>query len=415
MTYHYLAKLTLLFLIFFSVFYFETIEFSGIKFAVIWKTVLLLLLLVIIFFRSARYGMRLPKLTFWGVLFTIQSMFNASLPSNIFDNLSESVKHLYISVFYSTYSFKKEYSFHETDRTYRLILLLSAYITLSVTPFLTGFLEPIAQGGYDLSLFGIDGKGFVGIFQNAHAASITLGTAMIVLIFEYYRQDSIKTKIALLLLLTLAFFALYQTYARTGYFLFALGLFTFFAISKEIRFKLLKFTLIFSLLFIAVYLLYQFSEVFRMRLIGENIYTAQSGTADIGSGRLGFIAATYHYFFSQDFATLFLGLGPENAKELMLQHVGLHISSHNGFVNILQYNGIFGLSLYLVFIFYICAAVYSSRRSDYFPLIASLFIAYLAQMLVQGERVFLADVIFAISLALGTSCKTDKAINNRSV
>lgn len=389
------AKLSFLFLIFFVVFYFESLDVLGVKLAVAWKSILIFFILLYSFIKISKSGFRIPSLTFWGLIFSIQSIFNASLLTNPLNNFAESIKSTFIPAFYLAFVSRPG-----SDFAYKLMIVLATFSVISTIPFLLNIIDPISTG-YDLTLFGFESQGFVGIFQNAHAASIVLGTAMLVLIYNLHNDNnSTPTKILIVLLLVFASASLYLTYARTGYFLFILGLLTYYLTNKKIRYKYIKLFLIsLSIALLSLYL-YQVSEIFRMRLFGENIYTELSGSSRADSGRMEFIITSIKYFMAQDLPTIIVGMGPEMSKELMDQEIGMRITAHNGFVNILQFNGLLGVFLYSVFLISMAVKVYSFRKSDYFPIVSALFVSYLAQMAVQGERVFLADVIFAASLAI---------------
>lgn len=388
----------LLFLIFFIVFYIEVIDVFGIKFALLWKVCFLLFLLF--FLISKKTYNKIPKVSLWGLLFSFQSIFNLSLFANPVANITDAIKIAYIPLLFAVYG-DRFLNVADGEKILKFLLLISQFIVLSTLPFLVGLIEPLSTG-YNLSIFGLDDKGFVGIFQTAHTAAITVASALIVLVYFFSLTHQKSDKLWLFFLISVGFTVLYYTYVRTGYLIFMIGVLVI-LLAKPSRYRLLAILLFIITLLVVGVFLFAYSDVFRMRILGSNIYMDGGGNSSIGigSGREIFWASTFVYFFAQNAFAQFVGLGSTVGMDLMHNSVGLRIYAHNGFIDILQFYGFIGLLIYFIFIFYIVRELIRARGTSHFSLMVAIFAAYLAQMGVQGERVFLADFLFSLTLVLG--------------
>jgi hypothetical protein len=401
-------KLILYFLLF-ALLYFETEEIAGLKFAVLWKSVLLFVVGFRLVFGSGNRF--LPRLVLWGLLFSVQSALNMSLFIDPAANISEFIKNAYIPVFFAAFHPRISSSMSE-EKIYGVLTDTAYFVVLSSIPFHFGLLEPRGLG-YDLSLFGYTGEGFVGIFQTSHSASITLGFALVILFDNFRVLTTWLKKSVLIIVISIGVASLYLTYARTGYFIFLSAVFVYLILNKS-RLRLAWLMVTSSLVFISSLYLFVTSDIFEMRILGINQYMVESGSTDIGidSGRWGFWVAAISYFIEQDFFSQLIGLGSALSMDLMYQTVGLRIYAHNGFINIFQFNGYLGFGLYCLFLVFLIKNVLKYSYNQYYPLIVSLLVCYLAQMFVQGERIFLADLLLVGGLLLGSS---SPVINQRGI
>lgn len=387
---------TFYFFIFFILFYIETITIGGVKIAIWWK--LVLIGIIILYILSSK-STGLKKFILWGYLYSFKNFINLSSISSFtyFTSAStEVIKSTFIPLFaYFFISLQEKKNLN----LYKILLTISIYIIISTIPFLLGIIKPLAKG-YNLSLFGLNAYGFVGIFQVAHAAAVTIAFAVIVLIYEFEKITVRKFKIIYLCLILIGLWVEIHTYARTGFaVMFIAGSYLLF-VNKNIKYYF-KISIPLILLGLVAYTYYQSSEVLQMRLEGTNEYLEKSNTkADLGSGRFNFQYHALENWSSSDFSVIFMGLGVEIAKDMMKEDVGLRIYSHNGFVDVLQFNGLIGIFLYGMFLFYLIVFILSNKSSPYYRLNVALLLAYMTSMFFQGEHFFLADVIFALGLAL---------------
>lgn len=175
--------------------------------------------------------------------------------------------------------------------------------------------------------------------------------------------------------------------------------------------------------FVVIFLLagwqyYESSEVVQMRFKGTNVYMEKSGGAqDVGSGRTSFYTTAIENWSGEGLASILIGLGEEKAKDMMEDKVGLRIYAHNGFIDVVQFGGLLSTVLYLAFFYHLLIYIRKSRKEKFHHLVVALFLCYFVCMLIQGERFFLADVMFAVSLSLinreaGTSVSRNSLKNH---
>lgn len=391
------------FTIFFSIFYIETISIGGLKIAILWKIVLIGIIILYIF--SSKNSTQ-KKFIFWGYLYSLKNFINLSSFSYFISALTEVIKSAIIPLLAHFFILLQK---NKNLDLYKILLSISIYIIISTIPFLLGIIQPLSKG-YDLSLFGLEAYGFVGIFQIAHSAAVTIAFAIIVLIYEFEKSISKKLKIIYLILILLGLWVEIQTYARTGFAItFVAGTYLIF-INKSIKYYI-KISIPIIILCVTAYSYYLSSKVLQMRIEGTNKYQIKSKTeADLGSGRFKFQAHAIENWSSSDFDVIFIGLGIEIAKDMMEEDVGLRIYAHNGFIDILQFNGIIGIFIYGIFLLYMIIFIISNKSSPFYRLNIALLLAYLVSMFFQGEHFFLADVILALGLAL-LSKKNNYEIN----
>ena len=381
------------FTIFFSIFYIETISIGGIKIAILWK--LVLIGIIILYILNSKDSFQ-KKFIFWGYLYSLKNFVNASSFTYFISALTEVIKSAFIPLLAHFFILLQK---NKNLNLYKILLTISIYIILSTIPFLLGIVQPLSKG-YDLSLFGLEAYGFVGIFQIAHSAAVTIAFAIIILIYEFEKTNSKKLKIVYLSLIFLGLWVEIQTYARTGFAITLVAGSYLLFINKSIRYYL-KISIPLVILCIGAYSYYLSSKVLQMRIEGTNKYQIQNKSkGDLGSGRFKFQANAIENWSSSDIDVIFIGLGIEIALDLMKEDVGLRIYAHNGFVDILQFNGLIGVFIYGMFLLYMIIFILSNRSSPYFRLNIALLLAYLVAMFFQGEHFFLADVILALGLAL---------------
>ena len=391
-----LFKHVFLFSIFFTIFYIETVTVGGVKFAYIWKGVLMILILSKLIFTKKSGASK--KYIIYGYLFNFKKLLTLSTFSSFLPSLLQLSRSIIFPLLISYFN-----TFFTKEKSLKFIKLISLYIVISTIPFLLNLIQPLKQG-YDLSIYGVEASGFVGVFQNAHSASMSIAFSLICIVFFLLKTQSNRQKGFYIVLLAIGIYALIQTYVRTGLAMFLVGMFMLFLYKKKI-YKLIKLIPLLGLLTLGLYFYYQSNEILQMRFQERNIYQNTNptiGIDNIGSGRFTIVAHAINNWWSEGGASIFIGLGEELAREKMTKTKGSAIFAHNGFVEILQTDGILGVLLYLNFIYFIYRSIskYENKNSGYYKLILTLFIVYLVGMFFQGgDNVFIYGLL-ALSLSL---------------
>lgn len=392
-------KSVFMFVVFFVIFYFETISIIGVSIAVLWKTVLLALLAVVIFLKSK--DLKINRLTLWGVVFSLAGLFNASLFDDAVATVSMVIKNAYIPILFGFLIIWVRSGADRIFDAYNFLIFTAIFASLSTIPFHLNILSPLSAG-YDVSIFQLDGAGFVGVFQNSPVASVTLGVSSLILFVHLAHVSSLPRFLFYLLLLLISVFSCIQTLSRTGVSIFIVGTVVLMIMSRRTVHLIIGSLLFFAGIAGAIYL-FESSELFRMRLLGLNSYViaAASVQDQLGSGRLTFWSAALANFINSGPLEQLFGVGPTIAMDKMHESVGQRIYAHNGFIDVLQFSGFFGFAFYLIYFYKIYQVVrMSGRQKGLRDLLYILFLAYILQNFLQGERAFLVDLMFSIALVL---------------
>lgn len=388
----------------------EPINLGAFNFATLWKAIAIVVALAMML-TIRRYQLAPPFVVF-GLLFSAISLLNPSIAADPIGTIAYAMKYMYLPLaFLVLLGIHRRRRFH-SQTLVRWSSHLAIFTALSGLPFIVGVIEPISDGGYDLGLFGIEGFGFTGLFFHSHSASIAMATAAIHLVWNAKQSSRWLHKIIFLHLVALALYCLFATFARTGYALAIVGI----CIVAFVPFKPIK-ALIYAPLFLIGLLVVGSvlldNNVIRMRLLGENIHTIASGVeSDLGSGRLRFWNAASEIFQESTFLEKFLGIGPYFAQEAMQEKVNLRISAHNDFFNALMFSGALGFSVFIGYTLLLLRMAWTARFEPALgALVLSLTGSYLVQMILQGERVLISELMLVMVLfaaKVRTECETVK-------
>ena len=382
------------YIVFFLIFYLENFDLGDFKIAIIWKIPIILFLIIYLVSKKNR---KTPIFVLLIFIYAIKNIFNASINLNILNSFIISSKFMVLPLFWAFFSFSKLNS----EKIYKYLKFLSYFIIFSSIPFLLGIVKSVGSS-YDLSLFGASNSfGFVGIFENDHAASISIAVAVLFLIFDIYK---LQKKISKIDLFTIFFglYLLFTTYVRTGWMMLFVALIYLFLWGKKPSdyIKFLPYLIIFILMIV---FLYQNSEPFRLRITDQNVYSSAYSGPDLfwlGSGRIAFSYFALRDLFTSTTLNIFFGLGYELAIKLMSNNIGYLIFAHNGFIDALQMNGIVGFIIFIGIYISIKNYIKKYSKSGFNKLAMVFLIAYLIMIFVQGGNFFLFDVMFAAILAL---------------
>lgn len=378
--------------LFFILFYIESISIGGIKFAILWKAPLLLAMLLRLLLTHKIQ--KLNKSIFLGYLYNLKQIITLSSFSSIVITLSSISKSVVFPLF-----MQYAQQFYTEKKAVSLIRTLAIYILLSTLPFLLGLIEPL-KSGYDLSRYGLDAFGFIGIFQKPHSAAITLAFAIVIVLFFLKFEQKKVFKLFLFLLILIGLYALLKTYVRTGFLLVFIGFYISYMSKKPFLYYVKLFPVLLILIF-GLYTYYQNSEVMQMRFEEKTVYRTSNDVTfeNFGSGRLliGYFAITN--WLNGGETSILIGLGPELAKEKMKDTLGMRLFAHNGYIEILQTQGLIGIVFFILFMMFLYKYIKKYKKSKYYNLAYTLFILYLFEMLAQGGDIFLIYIFLGLAVA----------------
>ena len=168
------------------------------------------------------------------------------------------------------------------------------------------------------------------------------------------------------------------------------GLIVNYVHKNKIR-KVLKMIPFVAILTALLFSYYQNNEVLKMRFQDQNIYNQYENISydNFGSGRLRIVTYAINNWWNEGPISIFIGLGEALAREKMSYTKGTAVFAHNGFIEILQTDGILGILLYFNFISLLYKGIKKNNDSHYYKLSLSLMLMYLTGMFFQGGDNFL--------------------------
>lgn len=376
------------FILFFTLFYFESFKLGSFSFSQLWKIPLVIYLFS---YLLSRRDVK-ESYVFWGILFALIQLLNADLLHNANVAVTRFCKFAdlpLLTYFICTIGFPK-------DKIWRLSFLTAQYFILSTLPFLTGFLsDVVSTDNFDFGNF----TSRTYFFQSMHAAAIILSFS--VLVIAHKIKEDISSKSTLIynsILLVIGVYAVYASFARTGMLMMVLGLIILF-LPSGFRIREVCICII-GLLFLGFFFYYQFEHNpdFVNRIFDNN----NSGVLDtkrVGSGRFVFIENGIKLFSSGSFFNQMFGFGSIAVQEFMKKSTGMYIGLHNGFADALVMNGFLGFFFFLKMLYAYIVFVRRRKHTSQYRLLMAFFIAFLTCQFTQGNIGFGMDLFTALIVA----------------
>lgn len=402
-TFLYQLKMILFYFFIFLLLYIEPIAIGGIKISILWKILLLATISLPIIINIATKK-RIEPFVFFAILLSIKMLFSISSFEYFNITIGIVAKNLLLPMLFLFFVLK-----FTSEQLIFFAKHFSILIILSFVPFILGILEPMSEG-YALVGFGLkDSFGLIGVFQKAHAASETLGTVLIVLFYFFQNEKNKYMKLMFVGLLGLGVYELILTYARAGMLIAFIGMFYLWIKEKGSKKYITAIMLIVPIVFMSIYM-YSTDPVFQMRINDENAYNKNKdmGSDRIGSGRLKYAETALNNWYEEGLTSHIMGLGMGYGLIKMEQAIGSPIFAHNGYIQILQQEGLIGLFLFLLYLFSLLKYIYNRKANMYYKISMAIVLGYLTEMLVQGNFVFALDVLIAAFLALMKKSETEK-------
>lgn len=330
-----------------------------------------------------------PNFNKMAYYYGLKNIFNQGIFTNPVTNIIETFRFTNFPLLYDTFNIY----FKDPEKLQKFIVRISQYFILSGIPFLLGILKSVKEGrefGESLS--------FVGIFQNAASASIVTSLALLVLTYHLKTDRlSIVIRIYNILLIFLGLYCLYLAFVRTGYLIFVIGFIILYMPSKINIRQLFLFSILTLSLGATFYYLIETNESFRQRILDQN---KEGKQMDVGSGRLIFAKTSLKYWSEGNLHQLILGRGLDNVKDNLEKSTGMRIYSHNGFVDAIAINGIIGISLLLLFIYFTYKNIRQNKKTKTYKLSLAIFFCYVSFLLTQGGAGFAIDLYIVSILNL---------------
>jgi len=378
-------------------FHFETLSIGPIKISHLWKGIALLYLLFDIIKRKQKVFIYKPLI--W---IAIMQLINIELTTNPFNAFVIFSTTLILPVI-GIYVLKFNHS-----QLKKAIIFFASFFILSFVPYQLGLIKSLEEG-YNLSAYG-GTTGLIGPFQNPHGAAISLASALLVVLF-YWFKGSIN-KLYLTTLFLLGSYFLLSTYVRTGLAMFTIGsipTLLYFAKNRARRFSQLAIFAFFMAMLVSNWVVN--NEILMNRITGRSKYGSEKTLENIGSNRGRIYIASLEIFAEANIIEKIFGLGETEQINRIEDKINMAIGSHNGFLDILLRNGLIGfflLIIYFIRIHKLRKIVHQEEKI----LIKSLYWALLTMTFVQGFNWINFNIILMLTISL--SIKPIKAVQNNN-
>lgn len=378
-------------IILFIISYFDDAIFLGFKFGVVWKAVVLAY-----FF----YQILTNKKFKWSPIFVIGMVIAAKSLVYVYHSFGYFLVEITETIKFLTLPVAIEY-FRTRSNAYnlagRIQMFLVLFLMASCVPFILGLSPYDIKEFESLAIYGMDDiNSFAGIFGNPHNAAVSIATACLIVI-HMIRIGLLSRKLGGVLL-GIGLASVYFTYARTGWLALLVGSATYLFVTQPIRKSILILLAAALLASIAVYIGFENSELFRMRMTGTNLYTQESSANQLGSGRFEFWTNALANPLSEGGWGLTIGIGMGHAKDLMEAAVGMRIFSHNGFLDAYQTSGLIGFFLIIIYYFSLWKFISKRNKSADKSLAKSLFVLFIFVQLVQGGTFIWLNLLLATAI-----------------
>ena len=382
-----LSTYCLLFVPFFLLFYSEPVILGGMPVSQLWKLPLAAYMLYFVFqFRTKRAPVW-AQTQYW---ISLKSIFNAGTVTDFMTNMQASIKFLFLPLLFSF----AQARIKEKETLEKTLLTLCQYFVLTNIPMFLGL--PTLSSGHDYGTF----VAYSGIFQNQHAMSVIMGICITV-ILHYFKSgwfESRTSKTYNIALLCIAAYAMYLGFARTGWLMCLLAIFVLFwpkdtSMRQWIGIISVSVVLAGGLSYMMVT-----NEMFRDRVLGNNLQTHEK--MNIDSGRSEYSAAALERYANGTLLEQIIGMSTQDEMDYIQLKTRNRVGAHNGFVDMLARNGIVGLLLMLVMLISLFVYIRCRKMCPTYRLALALWVMNFSFQVTQGGTMFHTDLLYALTFCL---------------
>jgi len=358
----------------FGILYIEPLTLAGMKWAHIWKVGFIASLMVALTAQLAIQprlflgGVHNTRILLSGALFAVWPLVPA-----LFSSAPQTALYIVGVRSFPLLLFIYLISLRMTDRQLHQLLVWTVwFVALSAIPFLLGWLEPIGHAYNLANIFGSNSSGFVGVFQNAHAASLSFGMCSVFALVQAVESQRLLRRLSwtvpTLLLATLT--AL--THARSGMVVLLVGTLCYSVMHTSNR-KSFRIILLSLGIIGMTYTLLPDPSGFVNRLLGKTVHTRAYNIETFSSGRTMLASAALTAYLDAEPRVWLIGADRSRMLGAMEERVGKALTPHNGFVEELASHGIVGLLLLLGFLLAMIMSAWLQRgyRKPALPLALS--------------------------------------------
>lgn len=395
-------KRTVLLLALFIVLYFEHMQLGPVKISQVWKIPIYAYFVYIVFSRTA--SKELPRYFLCSLFLFGNLIVNTSCFRGIAADLSEAMGAITLPLMltYFLTSFRGR-----PDKVREITISLAIFYIVSNVPFIFGLLDTNGMA-FNLERYGLVGqKGLTGLFWHPNITSKVLVISMLILLANstFFKRGR-WSKHAYWVCLAVGFYSIYACFVRSGVLLLIIGLYYIYVYKEEARSVVVRVVPVMLILITLGYLAVKDNSAIRMRIKGETTYRDNSDydLNQISSNRLAIYACSVQNVLEAGPFAMCVGYGKKEALTRMERRFGKPFSSHNRYLELLQYGGLISVLLFVV----MYASMYGEvaririRRGDHaskLPFVV-FCVAVLATLPSHGLPIW-ADILVAGVLAEG--------------
>lgn len=391
--YKYLLYLVLS-LPFFALLYYEETQIGPIRISHLWKAILYLLILLLIFSRVSR-KQKVDKFVFVGILLSISSLLHVNLSQLNIADVNFAIELMTIPIFF--YVFRRYFTYEKLEL---VILFLSSFFIVSNLPFILGFLEQPGRLS-DIERYGvIGGYALSGLFFSISVSSKIFAISSVI-IFGF--KDVISEKFSFVTWFLLFMFSIYCvlfSFARTGWVIFIVGLFSLLFLGY--RYDIKKFFILTLLILSSsAIIINQYADALQNRFLKINVdQTSQAIDYNrMTSGRLSMVDSAFIVYKNMSFEEKFLGVGNERTRSKIGLYHGSDLVPHNKILQILLQGGVTTLVIFVVYLFFLiklCLKYFRNSPIGSLPVV--LLIMYILAMLPSHGIGIYSSILFSAVL-----------------
>lgn len=397
-------------LLFFFLTYFETEYIGGVKYAVIWRAMVLLPAALIILTRPLPLGARILSPLFWAwVAFAFSPLWSVGLGiSDASYSFDLTLNRLFVPTMLLAMLALQRYDI--ADMAVRAFPL---FLCLVAIPLLAGWLPPVGLQWSLAAVSGLDLTAYNSVFQNQHSASLAhaiAGITAFTLAARFPGRPAI-----FYLLLGLGCFALtVLTTARSGLLALVLGLLVVAIFKHKLHLLAAPALLIAVALAISSVAKPEIIDMARNRITGQTLYTKGPSADTLTSGRLTLQASALKGWAQGSPLQMIFGVGRAGTRNNIERLTGNHLIAHSAFIDELSAYGLTGFLALLSMLAMACRQAWRNAREGY-PAGLAMLVALCAYGMLQSMDYSFQNLIIGMVLVLETRAASLKATLTQNI
>ncbi len=391
-------------LLFFCITYFETQSIAGVKYAVLWRALVLGPAVLIIISRPLPLGTGVLKPLFWAwIAFACAPLWSVGLGiSDIAYSLDLTINRLFVPIVLMALLALRRY-----DLADLCVRAFPLFLCLVSIPLLAGWIPPVGLQWSLAAVSGLDLTAYNSVFQNQHSASLAhaiAGIAAFTMAARFPGRPSY-----LYLLMGLGCFALtVLTTARSGLLGLMLGLLVVATFKRKLHLLAAPALLVVFALAISAAVKPEIIDMVQNRMTGQTLYTKGPSADTLTSGRLTLQTSALKGWAQGEPLQVLFGVGRAGTRANIERLTGNHLIAHSAFIDELSAYGLVG---FLSLMAMLAMAYRQAWRNAWrgYPAGLGMLVALCAYGMLQSIDYSFHNLIIGMTLILETRAASMQA------